>query len=112
MPASDMIGGAAGQDPVIGGRHMGVGAHHQAGPAVEMMAHGLLLAGRLRVHVDDDRIRHLPERAGIELPVDRGEGIVERVHVEAAHDVDDEDALAGVGIDEVRAAPGRPRRDN
>ena len=73
-----------------------------------MMAHRFLLAGRLRVHVHDDRIRHLPERAGIELPVDRQEGIVERVHVEAAHDVDDEDALAGRRIDEVRAAPGRP----
>ena len=73
---------------------MGVGSHHQGGTAVEMMPHRFLLAGRFRVHVHDDRIRHLPERARIELPVDRQEGIVERVHVEAAHDVDDEDALA------------------
>ena len=80
---------------MIGGRHMGVGADDQARAAVEIMAHGLLLAGRLRMHVDDHRIGHLAQGAGLEFPVDGGERIVERVHVEAAHDVDDEDALAG-----------------
>ena len=61
MPASVMIGGAAGQDAGIGGRHMGMGADDEADLAVEMMAEGLLLAGRLRMEVDQDGIGRLAE---------------------------------------------------
>ena len=42
------------------------------------------------MEIDDDRVGLLAERAGGELAIDRGEGIVERVHEDAAHDVDDE----------------------
>ena len=49
-------GGAAGEDLVVGGRHMGVRADHEAGAAVAEMAHRLLLAGRLAMHVDDDGV--------------------------------------------------------
>ena len=50
-----------------------------------------------------DRIGHLAQGTGLELPVDSGEGIVERVHVEAAHDVDHENPVARARVDEVRA---------
>ena len=39
-----------------------------------------------------------------------GEGIVERRHEDAAHGVDDERALAGLGVDERRTAAGRASR--
>ena len=38
------------------------------------------------------------------------EGIVEGVHEEAAHHVDDQDAAARMGLDQVGAAPGRAGR--
>ena len=49
-------GGAARQDAVVGGRRMGMGADHEAGAAVGEIAHRLLLAGRLAMHVDDDGV--------------------------------------------------------
>ena len=92
------------QDAVVGGRRMGVGADHEAGAAVAEMAHRLLLAGRLAVHVDDDGVGAALERAGGELALDRGERIVERVHEDAAHGVDDQHARAVLGLDQRRAA--------
>ena len=50
------------------------------------------------------------QRAGVELPVDGGEGIVERVHEEPAHDVDDENACAVARLDQVGAAARRAGR--
>ena len=100
-------GGAPGQDAVVGGRHMGVGADDEAGAAVAEMAHGLLLAGRLAMHVDDDGVGAVAQRTGGELAVDRGEGIVERVHEDAAHGVDHQRALAVLGVDQRGAAAGR-----
>ena len=78
------VGGAAGQDLVIGGRHMGVGADHEAGAAVAEEADALLLAGRLAVEIHHDGIRRLAQRTGFEFAVERGEGIVERRHEDAA----------------------------
>ena len=49
-------GGAAGEDPLVGGGDVGVGAEHGAHPAVEVEAHRLLLAGRLGVEVDQDHL--------------------------------------------------------
>ena len=86
---------------------MGVGADHQRRAPVEMMAERLLLARRLGMDVDDHRVGLLAERAGGELAVDRGEGIVERVHEHPAHDVDDEHPRPVPGEEDAGAAPGR-----
>ena len=40
------------------------------------------------MHVDDDGVGPLAERAGVELALDGGEGIVERGHQHPPHDVD------------------------
>ena len=58
------------EDLVIGGRHMGVGADHEAGAAVAEKSDALLLAGRLAVEIDHDGIGGLAQRAGLELAVD------------------------------------------
>ena len=104
-------GGAARQNLVIGGRHMGVGADHQAGAAVAVEAHRLLLARRLAVHVDDDGVGHALERAGGKLALDRRERVVERVHEDAAHGVDHQHARAVARLDQRRAAAGRAGRE-
>ena len=56
MPTSVRKAVPLGQDPLVGGRHVGVGAEHGAHPAVEVEAHRLLLAGRLGVEVDHDHL--------------------------------------------------------
>ena len=48
------VGRAPGQDPLVGGRDVGVRADDGRDPAVEVPAQGLLLRGRLGVEVDDD----------------------------------------------------------
>ena len=50
------------------------------------------------------------QRTGGELALDRGERIVERLHEDAAHGVDDERARAVLGVDHGRAAPRRAGR--
>ena len=99
---------AARQDLMVGGGRMGVGADHQAGAAVAEMPHGLLLARRLAVNVDDDRVGRGVERTGGKLAIDRGEWIIERVHEDAAHSVDDEHARAVLGFDSATPRPGVP----
>ena len=44
------------------------------------------------------------EGAGLQLAVDGGEGVVQRVHVHAAQDVDHQHAAAAGGLEQVRAA--------
>src|SRR3974390_525340 len=56
-------GGASLQDAVIGGRHMRVRADDEARPSIAEVAHCLLLAGRLAMEVDDDRVRAVPQHA-------------------------------------------------
>ena len=112
--------GAAGQHAQIGGRHVGVGADDEARAAVAEKSHRLLFAGRLAVEIDDDGVGAFRQRAGGELAIDRRERIVERVHVDAAHGVDDEHARAVLGLDHGGAAarraggiidrPDQPRR--
>ena len=87
---------------------MRVSADHEAHASVEIVGQRLLLARRLRVDIDDGRIGDLGERTGFELPVEGREGIVERVHEEAAHHVDDQNATARMSVDEVGAAAGVP----
>ena len=57
--------------------------------------------------VDDDGVGGALERTGRKLALDRRERIVERLHEDAAHDVDDQHARAVPGVDQGRAAAGR-----
>ena len=85
---------AAGENAMVGARHMRVGADDEARPSVGEVAERPFLAGRLGVHVDDDGVAAVPERMRRELPVERGERVVERLHEDAAEQVDDEEARA------------------
>ena len=87
-----------------------MGADHDAGAAVAEMPHGLLLARRLGVHVDEDGVGALPQRTCRKLAVDRCERIVERVHEDAAHRIDDQHPRAVLGFAQSRAAAGRAGR--
>ena len=78
------------------------------GAAVAEMAHRLLLAGRLAMHVDDDGVGRLLERAGRELAIDRRKRVVERVHEDAAHHVDHEHARAVRASISAAPRPGVP----
>ena len=89
---------------------MGMSADDQAGAAVTVKTHRLLLARRLAMNVDDDGVGRALERAGGKLALDRRERIVERVHEDAAHGVDDEHARAIARVDQRRAAAGRAGR--
>src|SRR5215470_16759051 len=73
-------GGAAWQDLMVGGRRMRVSANHEAGATVAEVPHRLLLAGRLAMHIDEDRVSVASQRTGRELALNRGKWIVERVH--------------------------------
>ena len=86
---------------------MRVGADHQARAAVAEMAHRLLLARRLAMDVDHDRVDRGLERAGVKLALDRGKRIVELVHEHAAHRVDDEDADAALRRKQRRSSARR-----
>ena len=81
---------------------MGVGADDEAGAAVEVVAEGLLLAGRLGVDVDHDGVGRRPERAGGDLALHGGERIVHRVEEDAAHHVDHQHAGAPLRLDHRR----------
>ena len=61
--------------------------------------------------IDDDRVAGEPERAGGELLLDAREGIIERVHEDAAHHVDDEHPAAAGHRDQIGAAARRARRE-
>ena len=76
-----------------------------------MVGERLLLACRLGVDVDEDRVDDLAQRRCFERTVGDREGIVERVHVQPAHEVDDEDAGAAPGLDHGGAAAGRAGRE-
>ena len=103
-------GGAAGQNLMVGGGRMSMGADDEARAAVDEMAHRLLLARRLGMDVDHDRVGRALERAGGKLALDRRERIVERVHEHAPHGVDDEDARAVARLDDCGAAARRAGR--
>src|SRR2546427_4873916 len=93
---------------MIGSRRMGMGADDDAGTAVAEIPHRLFLAGGLAMNIDNDGVRRLLERACRKLAVDGGEGIVEGIHEDAAHCVDNEYARAISRFDERDATPRRP----
>ena len=70
-------GRAAGEDLLVGGGHVGVGAQHGRNPAVQVPAHQLHVAGGLGVEIQEDDLHvggHFPEHAvgRLERGVDRG----------------------------------------
>jgi hypothetical protein len=73
------------------------------------MTHRHLLGGRLAVEIDDDGL-DVRKRMRGDRSLDRGEGIVERIHEQPRHHIDDEDPppLAD-RVDEAAVArrPGR-----
>ena len=74
------------------------------------MPHGLLFARGLAVNIDDDRVSRGVERTGGKLAIDGGEWIIERIHEDAAHSIDDEHARTVPGIDNRHAAAWRAGR--
>ena len=101
------VGRAAGEDAVVGGRHMGVRADDDADAAVDEMRHRLLLAGRLGVEVDEDGVAAWPERAGRDLAARSRRRDRRELHEHAAHDVDDQHAAPLRASIERGAAPRR-----
>src|ERR1700761_2515082 len=89
---------------------MGMRADDEAGAAVAEEADALLLAGRLAMEIDDDRVGSNAEGRGAELAAQRGKGIVERGHEDAAERIDDERRLAVLALDQRSAAAGRAAR--
>ncbi len=95
----------------VGGGDVGVAADHQRGAAVAEVAHGLLLRGRLGVHVHDHRVRALAQGAGGELALGRCEGAVEGVHEQPPHDQHHEHAPAVGRLVQIGAPPRRARAE-
>jgi hypothetical protein len=62
------------------------------------------------MNVDDGGVADLAQRASGELLLDGGEGIVERVHEDAAHDVHHENARAVRSLIDASPAAGRAGR--
>ena len=63
------------------------------------------------MHVDHDRVGALAERARVHLLFRGAERTIERVHEDAAHGIDDQDAGAIAGLEMASATSGRPRRE-
>ena len=85
-------------------------ADDEAHFAVEEVPHRLNLGRRLRVKVDDDRIRLLAERSGADRGFHGAERVVDRPHEHPPLGIDDKNAPSIAGLDEIGAAPGRPFR--
>src|SRR5438093_1515510 len=100
------VGGAPGQDAGVRGGDVGVGAHHRAGPALQVPAHGRLLRGRLGVHVAE---HNLHVRVLGQDRVRGPEGVVEGVEEDAADQVHDQH-LVPAGLDHAPALARRRRR--
>jgi hypothetical protein len=107
------VGGAARQDPRVGGRHVCVGADDGGHPAVEQPAERDLLGGGLGVHVHEHVIDLWAQLA--EGGLDLGERAAAGLQIEVAAEVDDAQpdavalehtgAVAGLDLQEV----GRPQ---
>ena len=93
-------------------RHMGVGADHEAGPAVDEMAHRHLFRRGFGMEIDEDGVAFAAHGAGVELAADSGQRIVKhRLDHHPAHGRHDQDPAAGGRLDQGRApagAAGRP----
>jgi len=95
-------GGAAGQDALVGGGDVGVGAEHGADFAVEVNGQGFFLGGGFGVEVNDLHAHVGPEV--FQFLFRGAEGAVHRGHEDAAGEVEEGDrAVAGVEDDDAAA---------
>ncbi len=100
------VGGAAGEHARVARLHVGVRAEHGGDPPVQIVAHGDLLAGRLGVQIDDDRLREL--LGLVDEPVDDAERRHTGLQKELAGEIDDGDLRAVRARAYGEAAAGRP----
>ena len=97
-------------DAQIGRGHVGVSPNHEGRAPVAEKSHGLLLARRFAMDVDDDGLGLFAQRAVRELTIDGREGIVERIHEDATHGVDHQRSLAVFCLDQHSATARRAGR--
>ena len=102
------VGGAPGEDALVGGLDVGVGADDRAHPTVEKPAEGDLFAGRLGVDVDDPHAGLAGD--GLDLGQGGPERAVEIVHEHPAGDVEHGDLRAAARGDHDRTVAGGARR--
>ena len=99
------IRGAFGQNPLVGGYDVGMRAETQARPAVEMITHSDLFAGRLGVEIDDYNVGLL-----LDLRQDSVNGIVWAVaglHEKTPYQSDYRHGRAFAGFVEGKTFAGR-----
>ena len=97
--------GAAGEDALVGRRHVRVRAEHRRDAAVEIAAHELHFAGGFGVEIDEPDAHvagHLAEHAVGGMP-----GAVDRLHEQLAEQARDADAFAVAGRDDRPIAADR-----
>ena len=78
--------------------------------SVAKVAHCLLFARSLAMNIDDDCVGRLLQRTDGKLALNSGERIVERVHEDAAHCIDNEHPRAVLCVDQRDTAAGRTGR--
>ena len=102
-----LVGGAAWQDPLVARDDVRVGPDDHADPTVEVQPERVLLRGQLAMEVDQaDRRQRLGRGRLVEQRVGVGEGVLDRLHVGPALQVDDRDVRA---IERVVRAPTAAR---
>src|SRR5216683_4433489 len=97
-----LVGGAVGEDALVGGRDVGVGAEDGGDAAVEVPAEGYFFAGGFAVEVEEDDL-------GFDLAeelVGLAEGVIAGGHEDAALEVHDGVGLAGGQLALVEAEAG------
>ena len=90
------------QDLLVRRRHMRVRADQGGGAPIDEMPHRFLLRGRLGVEVDEDGVGAGLEPAGLDLPLDRAERIVEIGHEHAPLRVDHQHIRAAPRLEQTR----------
>ena len=83
-----------------------MGADDRRNPTVEKMAHGLFFTGRLAMNVDDDGVYGGAESVVPQRLLDGLEGIVQGIHEQPAHGVDDHHLASVFGIENAGADAG------
>ena len=95
-----LVGGAAGENLGVPGRNVGVSADDQRNSAIDEVGQGHLFARRLAVDVDHRGGDRAAQAMLGQLGFEAREGVVESIHEQAGHDVEDQ-YLASVrrGVD-------------
>ena len=94
------VRGAVRKNLLVGGLNMSMGSDNGGNAAVKVVSDTFLLAGRLGMEVDDGDFRQARSKNAVRSI----EGIVERLHIDDAHEIDDADLHAAHVIDEEPAA--------